>query len=81
MNKLRKPIDVPLALYYQWQLRKDQWKDPHQLEEIRFRNLKAILRHAYDYVPYYHRLFSAAKTKPDDIRNFKDMRKIPMTSK
>lgn len=81
MNKLRKLIDVSLALYYQWQLRKDQWKNPRQLKEIQFKKLKDILKHAYDYVPYYHRLFSAAKTKPDDIRNFEDMRKIPIISK
>jgi len=81
MNKLRKLIDVSLALYYQWQLRKDQWKDSRQLKDIQFKKLKAILKYAYDYVPYYHRLFSAAKTKPDDIRNFEDMRKIPATSK
>jgi len=77
MNKLRKLIDVSLALYYQWQLTKDQRKDPRQLKEIQSKKLK----HAYDYVPYYHRLFSAAKTKPDDIRNFEDMRKVPATSK
>mgnify|MGYP005831566657 CR=1 FL=1 len=81
MNKLRKLIDVPLALYNQWQLKKDQWKTPRQLEEIQFKKLKVILKHAYDNVPYYHRLFSTAKSKPDDIRNFEDMRKIPITSK
>ena len=81
MNKLRKLIDVSSSLYYQWQLRKDQWKDPRQLKEIQFRKLKAILKHAYDYVPYYHRLFSVAETKPDDIRNLEDMRKIPPISK
>jgi len=81
MNKLRKLVDISLALYYQSHLRKDQWKDAHQLKEIQSKKLKAIVKHAYDYIPYYHRLFSAAKTKPDDIRNFEDMRKIPMLSK
>jgi phenylacetate-CoA ligase len=81
MNKLRKLIDVSLSLYSQWQLKKDQWKNPRQLKEIQFKKLKAILKHAYDHVPYYHRLFSAAKVKPNDIRNFEDMRKIPTTSK
>jgi len=70
-----------LALYYRWELRKAQWKDPSQIKEIQFRKLKAILKHAYDYVPYCHRLFSTAKIRPGDIRNFEDMRKIPPTSK
>ena len=81
MNRLRRLIDVSFSLYHQWRLRKDQWKDPRQLKEIQFKRLKAILKHAYDYIPYYHRLFSAAKTKPDAIRNFEGMRKIPMVSK
>jgi len=81
MSKLRKLVDISLALYYQSHLRKDQWKDAHQLKEIQFKKLKAIVKHAYDYVPYYHRLFSAAKIGPEQIRNFEDMRKIPTVSK
>jgi phenylacetate-CoA ligase len=81
MNKLRKLVDIPFALYYQSQLRKYQWKDLRQIEQVQFKKLKAILKHAYYYVPYYHRLFSNAKIKPEDIRNFEDMRKIPSISK
>jgi phenylacetate-CoA ligase len=81
MNKLRKLVDIPFALYYQLQLRKYQWKDLRQLEQVQFKKLKAILKYAYYYVPYYHRLFSNAKIKPEDIRNFEDMRKIPSISK
>jgi len=81
MSKLRKLVDISLSLYYQWQLRKDQWKDSRQLKEIQFKKLKAIVKHAYDYIPYYHRLFSAAKIGPEQIRNFEDMRKIPVLSK
>jgi phenylacetate-CoA ligase len=81
MNKLRKLVNTSLALYYQSQLRKDQWKDPHQLERIQFKKLKAILKHAYNHIPYYHRLFSSVKIRPEQIRNYEDMRKIPLTSK
>jgi len=43
--------------------------------------LKAVIKHAYDYVPHYHKAFSSAGVKPDDIRSFEDMRKLPLVSK
>jgi phenylacetate-CoA ligase len=67
--------------YYLLQLKKDQWKDSRQLEEIQFKRLRAMLRHAYNYVPYYHRLFSSAKIRPEDIRKKDDLRKMPLTTK
>lgn len=81
MDKLKKLVTQIMVYYYLHQLKKDQWKDPQQLKEIQFRKLKAILKHAYNYVPYYRKLFSAAKIKPDDIKNPEDLRKIPTTSK
>jgi len=81
MNKLRKLIDTSLALHYQLRLKRDQWRSPRQLKKIQFKKLKALLKYAYCHVPHYHKLFSTAKIKPDDIKNFEYMRKIPMTSK
>ena len=81
MHKLRKLMNQTLANYHLLCLKRDQWKNPCQLEDIQFSKLKSIIKHAYDYIPYYHRLFSNAKIKPEDIRNFEDIRKIPSTSK
>jgi len=81
MNKLRKLVDQILASYYLLQLKKDQWKDRSQLKNVQFKRLRAIIKHAYDYIPYYHRLFSSAKIKPEDIRSYEDIGKIPLTSK
>lgn len=81
MSKLRKLVVISLALYYQWQLGKDQWKDPRQLKEIQFKKLKAILKHAYDYVPYYHKLLVSLKLKPEDIKTYDDLKRIPPVSK
>ena len=74
-------MDQISASYYLSQLKKDQWKDFQQLKNIQFKKLKAIIKHAYNYVPYYHRLFSSAKFRPEEIRNHDDIRKIPLTSK
>ena len=81
MNKPRRLVNQILASYYLSQLKRDQWKSPRKLKNIQFEKLKAIIKHAYNYVPYYHRLFSAAKTRPEDIRDQDDLRKMPLTSK
>ena len=81
MNKLHKLVNQGLVSYYLLQLRKDQWKDPRQLKNIQFKKLKAIIKHAYTYVPYYHRKFSSANIKPEAIKNFDDIKRIPLISK
>lgn len=81
VNKLCKLVNQTVANYHLFRLKRDQWKDPRQLRNIQFKKLKAIVKYAYDHIPYYHRLFSAAKIGPEQIRNFEDMRKIPTVSK
>ena len=81
MNKLRRLTNLISASYYLSRLKRDQWKDFQQLRNIQFNKLKAIIKHAYNYVPYYHRLLSSAKIQPEDIRNYDDVRKIPLTSR
>jgi len=81
MSKLKKLVTQVMANYYLHQLRRDQWRHPQQLKEIQFKKLKAVIKYAYDYVPHYHRSFKSVNIKPDDIRNFEDVRKIPPLSK
>lgn len=45
------------------------------------RRLREIVRHAYDHVPYYRRLFDAAGVGPADIRGRADLHLIPVTTK
>ena len=80
-DKLYKLVKQASTNYYLLQLKRDQWKSTRELKNIQLNKLKAILKYAYDYIPYYHRLFSAAKIKPQQIRNYEDMRRIPLTSK
>ncbi|MEM2522668.1 MAG: hypothetical protein QXW82_05915 [Candidatus Bathyarchaeia archaeon] len=81
MNKLRKLLDTSYSLYYLWQLRKNQWKEPKELKKIQLKRLKEVIKYVYYYVPYYHKLFVVANIKPDDIKDLEDIKKIPMTSK
>jgi len=52
-----------------------------KLEEIQQKKLKDLLKHAYENVPYYQHLFDSNRIKPEDIRNVKDLEKIPVTDK
>jgi len=72
---------VPYFLYYLWKIRKAQGLASSELEELQNRKLRAVVKHAYQRVPYYHKLLNSAKVKPNDIRTKKDLVKIPITTK
>jgi phenylacetate-CoA ligase len=63
------------------QLKRNQWRETQELESIQLKKLKLMLIHAYDHVPYYHKLFDAAKFKPKDFKDLEDLRRIPVTTK
>jgi len=52
-----------------------------ELEAVRDRKLQALIRHAYENVPYYRSLFQSAGLLPDEIRTVKDLQHIPITTK
>ena len=59
-------------------LRKNQWLSTVELEKIRQKKLKALIKHAYDNVPFYHRKFRDSGLKPNDIKTFEDLTKLPI---
>jgi phenylacetate-CoA ligase len=81
MNKIDKLVNSFLSSFYIKQLRRDQWHDQEYLKIKQFKRLKAILKYAYDYVPFYHSLFRSAGVKPEDIKSHEDLVKIPPVSK
>jgi phenylacetate-CoA ligase len=64
-----------------YRLKRNEWLTPQELERRQWRKLKRMLRHAYENVPYYHRLFSDAGITPEDIKSREDVAKIPVTTK
>lgn len=62
-------------------LRRSWQKPVSEMEQLQAKRLRSILRHAYYDVPFYHRKFDAAHIKPDDIKNTRDLCKIPTTTK
>lgn len=51
------------------------------LAALQAQRLQATIRHAYQNVAYYRRLFDAASVTPDDIRTPEDLRRVPISSK
>jgi len=72
---------APCILYYLWKTRKAQRLNPSELEGLQNRKLRAIVKHAYEKIPYYHKLFSSVNLSPEDIRTKEDLVKIPITSR
>lgn len=52
-----------------------------ELRAMQNRKLRAIVRHAYDRVPYYRELFDSVGLSPADIASTEDLWKIPITEK
>jgi len=62
-------------------LEKTQWWTPQELEELQQKSLRLLIKHAYNNVPYYHRIFRKRNLKPDDIKNTEDLLKLPRLTK
>jgi len=52
-----------------------------EAESYQLQKLQQLAGHAYEKVPFYSRLFDAAKVRPEDIRKLSDWEKIPVSSK
>lgn len=52
-----------------------------ELRALQLERLRWTLRHAYENVPYYRKVFDVAAIHPDDLRDLSDLAKFPFTSK
>ena len=62
-------------------LQESQWWSKEQLEEYQMTELEKLLKHAYENVPYYRRVFDERGLKPKDIQDFGDLKKLPYLTK
>jgi len=62
-------------------LQETQWWTKERLEELQLEQLRALVRHAYENVPYYRRLLGGCRLTPDDILCLDDLQKLPITTK
>ena len=62
-------------------LKKNIWLSTTKLKEMQNEKLRMLLKHAYDNVEYYRRLFDSVGIRPIDIKNCEDTSRIPITTK
>jgi len=62
-------------------LQESQWWSREQLEEYQMKQLEKLLKHAYENVPYYRRVFDERGLWPKDVRDFNDLKKLPFLTK
>lgn len=62
-------------------LMRNQWRSYEDLRELQNKKLRAIIKHAYKNVPFYHHKFREAGIRPNDIKTVRDLIKIPITTK
>ncbi len=53
----------------------------HEIKDLQNKQLRAIIKHSYDHVPYYHSLFKKSNLTPEDIKTSDDLKKVPITKK
>ena len=62
-------------------LQESQWWSREKLEAYQMFQLSKLLRHAYENVAYYRKIFDERGLKPKDIQNFHDLKKLPYLTK
>ena len=55
-----------------------QWLPPDRIVEGQLTQLRALLAHAVQHVPYYRDMFRTRGLRPDDIRTMDDLRELPV---
>ena len=68
-------------LWLLFQLRRNAWRKTEDLLKIQEKKLRAIIKHAYENVEFYHKKFDSLGLKPSDVKNVEDLKKLPMISK
>jgi len=66
--------------YYQ-ELKESQWWSFDKITALQLERLKALLKHAYQNVPYYKQKFAELGLHPDDIKSLDDLAKLPILTR
>ncbi|MRR07987.1 MAG: phenylacetate--CoA ligase family protein, partial [Deltaproteobacteria bacterium] len=85
MNKLVMPAASRFTDLKIWDefkvMMKSERLSLEQLRQIQLTKLRAIVRHAYENVPFYRQRFESIGLHPDDIKSLGDIERIPPTTK
>ena len=62
-------------------LRSSQWWDEKRFAYYQAEEVRKVLEHAYHNVPYYRELFLRIGFRPQDFKDFSDLKRIPFLTK
>ena len=69
------------SLKYFQELNESQWWSADEIAARQLKRLRALLRHAYQNVPYYTQKFREAGLEPADIKTLDDLSKLPVLTR
>lgn len=72
---------LPFLPFEFLQIEREQWLSTGQLERLQWKRLKKLLKHAYENTAFYRERFKCAGITPNDIRDRKDLERIPVTTR
>jgi len=62
-------------------LQQSQWLAQQELKKLQEEQLRALISHAYENVPFYHKIFEERGLQPDIIRSIEDLDKVPILTR
>ena len=62
-------------------LERDQWLPYEKIEELQWERFKKILKYAYENTEFYKTRFQSIGIEPQDIKEKKDLEKIPILTR
>lgn len=66
---------------YYHELDRTQWLPADEICKLQQSNLRRLIKHAYESVPYYRGIFKERNLSPDDIKQVEDLIKLPILTK
>lgn len=60
------------------ELERSQWLDPQAIVAGQLAQVRTLLAHCAEHVPYYRDLFARERLRPEDVRTLDDFRRIPL---
>lgn len=58
-----------------------QWLTPAQIKQYQDERLSKLIKHCWDNVPYYRRVWTELGLRPESIRRLEDLKRLPVLTK